>query len=65
MAPNLNQDVLDESAAEMEQRVCEFEAAGRVSEAETLTRTAQSRREEGSRTRAEIAKKVTFRSGAA
>jgi len=57
--------VLDGSAAALERKASELEAAGRAIEAETLKRTARDRREESSRTRAEIAKKVAFRAGAA
>jgi len=51
-------DMLDGSATALEQKASAFEAAERATEAETLKRTAQCRREESSRTRAEIAKKV-------
>ena len=50
-------DVLDESAAELEQKASKCEAAGRASEAEILKRMARYRRDESSRTQAEIAKK--------
>jgi hypothetical protein len=58
-------DVLDGSAAALERKASELEAAGRAIEAETLKRTARDSREESSRTRAEIAKTVAFRAGAA
>jgi hypothetical protein len=58
-------DVLDGSAAALERKASELEAAGRAIEAETLKRTARDRRQESSRTRAEIAKTVAFRAGAA
>ena len=55
---NAAAEVLDGSATALEQKASAFEAAERATEAETLKRTAQCRREESSRTRAEIAKKV-------